>query len=86
MKLFTYYLITVNLFGFIIMYIDKQKSKKSKWRVPESKLFFIAIILGSLGILLGMYSFRHKTKHKKFSYGIPFLIIIQLFIILNLWS
>lgn len=81
MKFAIYYIILVNIYGIIIMYIDKEKSKKSKWRVSELKLFLIASAFGSLGIFLGMHMFRHKTKHKKFIYGIPLFMIIQLLII-----
>lgn len=65
------------------MYIDKRKAIENKWRVSESTLISIAIIGGSLGSLLGMYTFRHKTKHIKFTIGIPFIMLIQfiLFII-----
>ncbi len=62
------------------MYSDKSKSKKGNWRVPEKNLFFTAIILGSLGILLGMYLFRHKTKHNKFVIGIPTILVIQILV------
>lgn len=75
------YFIGVNLLGFIMMGIDKRKAVKQKFRIPELTLFIISIIGGSLGSLLAMYSFRHKTKKKKFKFGIPFIIIIQLLIV-----
>lgn len=71
------YLIIINLFGFAEMYIDKKRSIKKQWRTPEAKFFFIALVLGSPGVLIGMYTFRHKTKHIKFTFGIPLIIIIQ---------
>lgn len=71
------YFFVINLIGFIIMWKDKKAAIKHNWRISENKLFFIAIIGGSLGILLGMNTFRHKTKHKKFIYGIPTIIFIQ---------
>ncbi|BAH08057.1 DUF1294 domain-containing protein [Clostridium kluyveri] len=80
MKIFLYYILLVNIYGFILMYIDKNKSKKGKWRISENKLFITAILFGSLGIFLGMYTLRHKTKHPKFVIGIPAIIILQLFI------
>ncbi|MEG1312561.1 MAG: DUF1294 domain-containing protein [Romboutsia sp.] len=82
-KLLYIYFIIINLIGFYIMYIDKRKAIENKWRVSESTLISIAIIGGSLGSLLGMYTFRHKTKHIKFTIGIPFIMLIQfiLFII-----
>ncbi|APM40673.1 DUF1294 domain-containing protein [Clostridium kluyveri] len=80
MKIFLYYILLVNIYGFILMYLDKNKSKKGKWRISENKLFITAILFGSLGIFLGMYAFRHKTKHPKFVIGIPIIIILQLFL------
>ncbi|QCX34589.1 DUF1294 domain-containing protein [Caloramator sp. E03] len=80
MRFIVYYLILINLYAFFIMYFDKIKSRKGKWRVPESRLFIIASIFGSIGIYFGMYAFRHKTKHKKFTVGIPAIIIAQIFI------
>lgn len=80
MKIFLYYILLVNIYGFILMYLDKNKSKKGKWRISENKLFITAILFGSLGIFLGMYAFRHKTKHPKFIIGIPVIIILQLFL------
>lgn len=76
------YLIVINLVGFITMYIDKKKSQKRQWRVPEARLFGIAIVFGSIGILLGMYLFRHKTKHMKFVIGIPIILITQIVLVL----
>ena len=62
----------------MLMYIDKQKSIKHKWRIQEKTLFLSAAIGGSIGSLLGMYIFRHKTKHKNFKIGIPIILFIQL--------
>ena len=75
-----YYLILVNIIAFITIYIDKKKAIKHKWRIKESTLFLLSIIGGSLGTLLGMYTFRHKTKHKKFTFGIPLIMILQILI------
>ena len=75
-----YYLILVNIIAFITIYIDKKKAIKHKWRIKESTLFLLSIIGGSLGTLLGMYTFRHKTKHLKFTLGIPLILIIQILI------
>ncbi|MDU5107284.1 MULTISPECIES: DUF1294 domain-containing protein [unclassified Clostridium] len=76
-----YYLFLINIIAFIIIYIDKQKAIKHKWRIRESTLFLISIIGGSLGTLIGMYTFRHKTKHIKFTLGIPFILIVQILLI-----
>ncbi|WP_066892750.1 DUF1294 domain-containing protein [Clostridium nigeriense] len=73
-----YYLILINIIAFITIYIDKEKAIKHKWRIKESNLFLLAIIGGSLGTYLGMYSFHHKTKHKKFILGIPLIMFFQI--------
>ncbi|MGG7058525.1 DUF1294 domain-containing protein [Clostridium nigeriense] len=75
-----YYLILINIIAFITIYIDKQKAIKHKWRIKESTLFLLSTVGGSLGTLLGMYTFRHKTKHKKFTVGIPLILILQILI------
>lgn len=64
------------------MYIDKHKAINKKYRIPEKNLFLICLIGGSLGLLTGMYKFHHKTKHNKFVYGIPLLLIINIISIL----
>ena len=60
------------------MFLDKQKAKRGKWRIPEKTLFLLAIIGGSLGTTLGMNIFRHKTKHWYFKFGMPFILIVQI--------
>lgn len=84
MKVFITYIIIINLYAIYIMYIDKKNARGKKWRVPEAKLFVIAILLGSPGILIGMQIFRHKTKHLKFVYGIPVILIVQIYLIYKL--
>lgn len=71
------YLITINALGFLLMLIDKQKAKKNAWRIPERVLMAVAAVGGSLGCLCGMYLFRHKTRHIKFSVGLPILFAVQ---------
>lgn len=78
------YLSVINIIGIAIMGIDKLKAKKRAWRVPESTLFVIAIIGGSLGTTIGMFLFHHKTKHWYFRYGMPAILIIQVAIIVLL--
>ena len=75
------YFIAVNLTGFVLMGIDKYKAKKRAFRIPEATLFIIAIIGGSIGSIIGMYAFRHKTRHRSFVYGMPFILIIQIALI-----
>lgn len=74
------YIIIINLIAFLTMYVDKQKAIHKKWRIPEFRLFLLAFILGSPGILFGMYVFRHKTKHMKFVIGIPAILIAEILI------
>ena len=71
------YFILMNIAGFTVMGIDKNRAIKKRWRIRESYLFFIAILGGSAGAVLGMYFFRHKTKHMRFVYGMPFILILQ---------
>ena len=72
------YLLVMNLVGFLVMGIDKHKAKKRAFRIPEATLFTIAIIGGSIGSILGMFTFRHKTRHWYFLYGLPAILILQL--------
>lgn len=78
MKYLLLYLLTVNAVGFLLMLTDKHRARKNRWRIPEATLMTVAAIGGSLGSLLGMYAVRHKTKHLKFTLGIPMLLILQL--------
>ena len=78
MKHFFIYLLLINAAAFLLMHIDKQKARKKRWRIPESTLMLSAVLGGSIGALAGMYTFRHKTKHLKFTIGIPAILIIQL--------
>ena len=74
------YLLIVNAAGFILMLTDKIKAKKHLWRIPETTLFLAAILGGSAGCLLGMYAFRHKTKHLKFTLGMPLILAVQVIV------
>jgi len=76
-----YYLIGINVLTFLLYGIDKWKAQKGKWRIPEETLIWLAIVGGSIGALLGMYRFRHKTKHRKFTLGIPAIILAQAVIV-----
>lgn len=71
------YIIVINIVAFTIMGLDKSKSRRGKWRISERTLFNMAFIGGSLGILAGMYIFRHKTGRNKFRWGIPLIIVVQ---------
>lgn len=76
-----YYLVLVNLASFCLMGIDKRKAIKHKWRIPEKTLFLSALLGGSLGAVLGMQIFRHKTKHWYFVWGMPAILICQIGVI-----
>ncbi|MCP1224039.1 DUF1294 domain-containing protein [Sebaldella sp. S0638] len=71
------YLLMINIFTMYTFFLDKSKAKNKKWRIKESTLFLLSIIGGSLGAILGMKLFRHKTKHWYFKYGIPFILAVQ---------
>lgn len=72
------YLLIVNAAGFLLMLADKFKARRNLWRIPEATLMGVAAIGGSVGSLLGMYTFRHKTKHPKFTIGIPLILALQI--------
>lgn len=74
------YLAVINVMTFFVYGIDKWKAKQSKWRVPEAALLGLAVVGGSIGAWLGMKTWHHKTLHKKFKYGMPAIIIVQLLI------
>lgn len=76
------YLIVINLIGFFIMYIDKQKARKEQWRIPEKMIFLITLLGGGIGTIVGMYKFRHKTKKLKFTIGLPTILIFEIIMII----
>ena len=71
------YLLAVNIATFFLYGIDKYKAKKGRWRISEATLLLMAVIGGSIGAWVGMRIWHHKTMHKKFKYGIPIIIILQ---------
>ena len=76
-----YYLIAINVVTFLVYGIDKRKAKQGSWRISEATLLILTIIGGSIRALLGMKVWRHKTQHKKFKYGLPLILIIQIILI-----
>ena len=78
MSCLTYYLLAINVVAFIMYGIDKYKAKKAKWRIPEATLLLLAVLGGSIGAWMGMKVWHHKTMHKKFKYGIPAILLIQI--------
>ena len=81
------YLAAINVFTFFLYGIDKWKAKRSKWRISEATLIWLSVFGGSIGAWLGMKAWHHKTQHKKFKYGIPFILLIQLSLVIwYLWK
>ena len=77
MNLILYYLLAINIASFFLYGIDKYKAKKGRWRISEATLLLMAVVGGSIGAWTGMRLWHHKTMHKKFKYGIPVIIILQ---------
>ena len=72
------YFIVINMIGFLIMFIDKQKAKRGSWRIPEKTLFIITALGGGIGTIAGMYTFRHKTQKIQFVIGLPLITILEI--------
>lgn len=72
-----YYLITVNILAFVLFGLDKFKARRGFWRISEKELMLVALCGGSIGALFGMRLFRHKTKHKLFTIGVPLILLVQ---------
>lgn len=86
MRLFLWYLLLINAAAFVLMLADKQKARNNRWRIPERTLMLSALLGGSVGALAGMYLFRHKTKHSKFTIGIPAILIAEVFLAIWIFS
>lgn len=82
MKYLLYWCLALSLLDFALMGADKGRAKKGKWRVPEKWFFLLALLGGSPGAILGMYTFHHKTRHWYFQWGLPLILLLQL---LALW-
>ncbi|MFT9848182.1 DUF1294 domain-containing protein [Aneurinibacillus sp. REN35] len=76
------YLLAVNLCGWLFMRMDKRRARRQAWRIKEQTLFLIALLGGALGCLIGMYMFRHKTRHARFVWGMPLILAIQIALIM----
>ena len=76
-----YILICINIVTFVIYGIDKWKAKQGNWRISEATLLLLAVLGGSIGALLGMQVWHHKTMHKKFKYGLPLILLVQIVLI-----
>ncbi|MBM4762510.1 DUF1294 domain-containing protein [Bacillus sp. B15-48] len=77
-QIFLIGLLIMNVFGYFLMKVDKQRAKQKEYRVSEKRLWLIAILGGALGMTIGMNRYRHKTKHLQFKLGLPILTILQL--------
>lgn len=80
------YLAAINVVSFFTYGIDKLKARKDKWRIPEATLLWMAVLGGSIGAWLGMKAWHHKTLHKKFKFGVPAILFIQLALVLFIWG
>ena len=85
MHLLLYYLLAINLLAFVLYGIDKVKAKHKRWRIPEAVLLWLAILGGSPAALVAMHLFHHKTLHKKFRYGVPAILLVQLAAAVYYW-
>lgn len=77
-----YYIILINVIAFIVYGVDKWKARKGKWRISEASLLFLAFIGGSIGAYVGMQVWRHKTKHLKFTLGVPAILFLQILLLI----
>ncbi|MFI3212386.1 MAG: DUF1294 domain-containing protein [Eubacteriales bacterium] len=80
------YLIIINMLGFFAFGIDKRRAKRHAFRIPEATLFTLAIMGGSIGSILGMHFFHHKTRHWYFLYGMPFILILQISFLIFIYN
>ena len=78
------YFVIINIVGFALMGIDKRKAIKRTFRIPEATLFIVALIGGSIGSILGMQVFRHKTRHWYFVFGMPAILVVQIVLLVLL--
>ena len=85
MEVVAYFLVGINILAFIVYGIDKWQAAHGRWRIPESTLLGLAVIGGSIGALIGMKVWHHKTKHKKFVLGLPAILLIQLIILSSIF-
>ena len=79
------YLAAINVVTFFLYGIDKLKAKHSRWRISEATLIWLSIFGGSIGALLGMKTWHHKTQHKKFKYGLPLILLLQIVLAGWIW-
>lgn len=85
-KIIVAYLIIMNIAGVFVMFIDKRKAIKHRYRIPEKTLFLVSLLGGSIGTLAGMYLFRHKTKHWYFVVGMPLICILHIILVIYIYG
>ena len=78
------YLLVVNIITFLMMGFDKHEAKKGNWRIRKKTLFMLVVLGGSIGGILGMFTFRHKTKKWYFRFGFPIILILQILVVIDL--
>lgn len=84
MRYLMVYLSIINALSLALMLVDKEKARRKRWRIPERRLLAVAALGGSAGCLLGMYLFRHKTRHPRFFIGVPVMLAVQIVLVLLL--
>lgn len=82
LKYIMIYIASINIIGFLAMFIDKQKAKYGYWRIPEKTLFILTLLGGGIGTITGMYLFRHKTKKTYFTIGFPAILVIEVILVI----
>ncbi|KGR73663.1 DUF1294 domain-containing protein [Ureibacillus manganicus] len=80
------FILVESIILFVLMGMDKSRAKKHEWRISEKTLFTIAIFGGACGGVLGMYIYKHKTKHNSFAFGFPLLAAIHIFILVSMYQ
>ncbi len=79
------YLLIINILGFLAMGVDKWKAKHNSWRIPENTLFLFTFLGGGIGTIIGMYTFRHKTKKWYFTIGMPIIVILEIALVVMIY-
>jgi uncharacterized membrane protein YsdA (DUF1294 family) len=85
MMLLVAYLILINILGLFLMKVDKKRAKKNLWRIPEKRFWMIALLGGSAGLIHGMKKYRHKTKHRIFTVGLPLMLFMNVIMLFTLF-